>query len=118
MALALVLDGCAGAAVERVCDGLCADLAAAFAPRRLTDRFSPGYGDMPLSQQEALCRVLDVGRRIGVGLTAGGLMIPQKSVTALIGVSDGPVGERRSCESCGMRENCEIRKAGGRCGGK
>ncbi len=117
MALALALDGCASAAIENVCDNLCADLAAALAPKRLTGRFSPGYGDMPLEQQETLCRVLDVERRIGVSLTAGGLMIPQKSVTALIGVSDGPGTEERRCDGCGMFANCEIRKAGGRCGG-
>lgn len=117
MALALALDGCAGAAIENVCDNLCADLAEALAPKRLTGRFSPGYGDMPLAQQEELCRVLDVERRIGVSLTAGGLMIPQKSVTALMGVSNGPGTERSRCEGCGMGENCEIRKGGGRCGG-
>ena len=118
MALALVLDGCASAAVERVCDELCAELAARFAPLELTDRFSPGYGDMPLSQQERLCRLLDVGRRIGVSLTTGGLMLPQKSVTALIGLSDRPRAGRGRCAGCKMAEDCQIRKAGGHCGGK
>ena len=63
---ALILDAAGSAAIERVCDNFCADLAAALAPRFLTDRFSPGYGDMPLSDQHALFRVLDVSRRIGV----------------------------------------------------
>ncbi len=119
MARAVVLDACAGAAIENVCDNLCADLAAALAPRHLTGRFSPGYGDMPLCQQEMLCQVLDVGRRIGVSLSPGGLMIPQKSVTALIGVADtprtkGPGG----CPSCDRRDSCTIRKEGGSCGGR
>lgn len=118
MALALMLDGCASAAIENVCDNLCADLAGELAPGRLTGRFSPGYGDMPLAQQEDLCRVLDVGRRIGVSLTAGGLMVPQKSVTALVGVSDGPRPADRRCDRCGMYADCEIRKEGGSCGGK
>ena len=117
MALAVVLDACAGAAIENVCDGLCADLAAGFAPRYLTDRFSPGYGDMPLAQQAELCRVLDVGRRIGVTLTPGGLMLPQKSVTALIGVADTPRPKRaRGCEGCAMGTNCAYRKEGKSCG--
>ena len=116
MALAVVLDACASAAVERVCDRLCADLAAALAPRHLTGRFSPGYGDMPLSQQEELCRVLDVERRIGVVLTPSGLMIPQKSVTALIGVADTPTQRRvRSCDGCAARDTCAYRKGGGSC---
>ena len=68
MADAVILDAAGSAAIENVCDNLCADLAALFAPRYLTERFSPGYGDMPLSQQRELCRVLDLERRIGVTL--------------------------------------------------
>ncbi len=117
MALAVVMDACASAAIESVCDSLCADLAAGFAPRYLTDRFSPGYGDMPLDQQRELCRVLDVGRRIGVTLTPSGLMLPQKSVTALIGVADTPRPKRaRGCGGCAMGENCIYRKEGKSCG--
>ena len=59
---------------------------------------------MPLSDQHALFRVLDVSRRIGVSLSASALMIPQKSVTALIGVSDRPQEKRAGgCEAaaCG-----------------
>ena len=90
MTEALILDAAGSAAIEAVCDNFCEDLAAAMAPRYLTDRFSPGYGDMPLSDQFKLFRVLDVSRRIGVTLSDSALMIPQKSVTALIGVSDRP----------------------------
>ena len=94
MAEAVILDAAGSAAIEQVCDALCAELAARFRPRFLTGRFSPGYGDLPLEQQRTLCRVLDLERRIGVSLAESGLMIPQKSVTALIGVSDTP--RRRS----------------------
>ena len=119
MALAVTLDACAGAAIENVCDNLCADLAAALAPRFLTDRFSPGYGDMPLAQQGELFRVLDVTRRIGVSLTAGGLMTPQKTVTALVGAADTPRPKRPAgCAGCAGYDDCAIRKGGGRCGGK
>ena len=117
MALALILDAAAGAAVENVCDNLCADLAEAFAPRYLTDRFSPGYGDLPLSQQKDLFRLLDVSRRIGVTLSESGLMVPQKSVTALIGVSDRPQSRRsRGCGGCAMFADCAYRKGGTSCG--
>ena len=117
MAEAVILDAAGSAAIEKVCDNFCEDLAAAFAPRCLTDRFSPGYGDMPLSDQFALFRVLDVSRRIGVTLSDSALMIPQKSVTALIGVSDRPQEKRgRGCGSCGMFENCPYRKEGKSCG--
>ena len=117
MAMALILDAAAGAAVENVCDNFCADLAAAFAPRFLTERFSPGYGDLPLGQQEDLFRLLDISRRIGVSLTESGLMLPQKSVTALIGVSDRPQSRRvRGCDGCALSADCAYRKDGTSCG--
>ena len=117
MAEAVILDAAGSAAIEAVCDTLCGELAARMAPRHLTDRFSPGYGDMPLGQQAALCRVLSLERSIGVSLSPGGLMIPQKSVTALLGVSDRPQPKRPTgCESCGNYETCTYRKEGTDCG--
>ena len=117
MADAVILDAAASAAIENVCDTLCAELAERFAPRHLTARYSPGYGDFPLEQQAQLCRVLDVGRKIGVSLSPGGLMLPQKTVTALIGVSDRPARKfERSCSGCPQRETCVYRKDGTHCG--
>lgn len=46
-------------------------------------RFSPGYGDVPLSFQRPFLAWLEA-RRIGVTLTEGFLMQPEKSVSALI----------------------------------
>ena len=117
MALALVLDATASAAIENVCDNLCSDLEEAFIPRYLTDRFSPGYGDLPINQQAELFRLLDVSRRIGISLSESGLMVPQKSVTALIGVSDRPQTRRsRGCAECTMFADCAYRKGGTSCG--
>lgn len=117
MAQALLLDACAAAAMEQVCDNFCADLAAASAPARLTARYSPGYGDFPLSEQRHIFALLDVTRRIGVSLTEGGLMLPQKSVTALIGLG-APEGARTatSCDTCPARAHCMFRKEGRSCG--
>ena len=117
MSEALILDAAASAAVENVCDNLCADLAEAFAPRFLTDRFSPGYGDFPLSQQIWFFRLLDMNRRLGVCLNESGLMVPQKTVTAVVGVADTPRAKRPTgCECCALAEKCAFRKEGKRCG--
>ena len=117
MAMAVILDAAASAAIENVCDNLCADLAEAFAPRYLTDRFSPGYGDLPISQQAELFRLLDITRRIGISLSESGLMVPQKSVTALIGVSDRPqVKGSRGRAACSMFADCAYRRGGTSCG--
>ena len=111
MSQAVILDACADSAIENVCDHFCEDLAALVHPCFLTDRFSPGYGDMPLSHQSVLFDVLDVTRRIGVTLTDSGLMLPQKSVTAMIGISDKPQLRRiNGCMGCSMNLNCIYRK--------
>lgn len=117
MAEAVVLDCCASSAIENVCDNFCEDLQSETAPYYLTDRFSPGYGDLPFSQQPDVCRILDIGRRIGVHLSPSGLMIPQKSVTALIGLADTPQTKRfRGCAYCSQFETCTLRKENRTCG--
>ena len=117
MSEAVILDAAGSAAVENVCDNLCEDLAAQFAPRCLTERFSPGYGDFPLEQQRWFFRLLDMPRRLGVSLTETNLMLPQKTVTAVVGISDLPQKKRESsCESCLMQGNCAFQKEGRRCG--
>ena len=89
MARAVMLDACGSAWVESGCDAAEKELAARFPGRYLTDRFSPGYGDLPLALQPAICAALDAGRRVGVQVTDTFLMNPSKSVTAVIGVREG-----------------------------
>ena len=72
--------------VEGGCDRLCARLAQQFPDRQLTDRFSPGYGDLTLEMQRDVMAALDCGRTIGITLTDCLLMTPSKSVTAIIGM--------------------------------
>ena len=115
MAEALILDACAGSAIENVCDNFCADLAAQVAPNYLTERFSPGYGDLPLEHQKVLFSTLNITRRIGVTLTESGLMLPQKSVTAILGVSPTPRARRAACATCPMNGTCAYRKEGTTC---
>ncbi|MBQ3706219.1 MAG: vitamin B12 dependent methionine synthase, activation domain protein [Clostridia bacterium] len=112
MADAVLLDALASAAVENVTDNLCRDLAAEFAPLHLTPRYSPGYGDFPLEAQREVCELLNVHRLLGVSLTAGGLMIPQKTVTALAGLTGDPPEKspRPRCEACPLAGGCSYRK--------
>jgi len=69
--------------VEALCDTFCGELAAT---RTVRPRFSPGYGDLPLSLQREIFAALDCPRKIGVTLTDSLLMTPTKSVTALVGI--------------------------------
>lgn len=116
MARAVMLDACGSAWVESGCNAAEEELAARFPGRYLTDRFSPGYGDLPLALQPAICAALDAGRRVGVQVTDSFLMNPSKSVTAVIGLSDRPQQARiRGCAYCSMRETCTLRKGGKSC---
>lgn len=110
MARAVILDACGSALVERGCDEAEAELSARFPGQYLTDRFSPGYGDLPLDAQRDICAALDTPRRLGLHVTESLLLNPVKSVTAVIGLSDRPQMARiRGCDFCQMREHCAIR---------
>ena len=116
MAQAVTLDACGSAYVEAACDAAEEAVAARHPGQYLTDRFSPGYGDLPLSVQPFLLQALDAPRRVGVTCTASCLMIPSKSVTAVLGLSDTPRPSRiRGCAFCSMRDHCPYREGGKTC---
>ena len=117
MARAVMLDACGSALVEAGCDATEKEIAGRMPGLYLTDRFSPGYGDLPLTVQRSLCAALDVTRRLGVSLTDTCLMNPQKTVTAIIGLADQPQMARiRGCAYCMMNKTCALHKGGKRCG--
>lgn len=62
-----------------------ADLAEGGLPPHITWRYSPGYGDLPLTLQGKLLSLLDAPRQLGLTLTDSGLMLPRKSITAIVG---------------------------------
>ena len=51
-------------------------------------RFSPGYGDFPLSVQRDVLSLVNAERLVGITLTDTCLMIPQKSITAILGIRE------------------------------
>ncbi|MCD7749393.1 MAG: methionine synthase [Oscillospiraceae bacterium] len=117
MAQALLLDACGSAWVEAGCDEAERELKARLPGTYLTDRFSPGYGDLPLALQPSICAVLDTQRRLGLCVTESLLMNPGKSVTAVIGIAERPQAARiRGCAYCALRERCTLRKGGKHCG--
>ncbi|WP_462384564.1 hypothetical protein [Intestinibacillus massiliensis] len=117
MARAVILDACASSAIENVCDNIETEILAQHPGMHLTDRFSPGYGDMPITVQRAFCEVMDTSRKIGLTVSASGILIPRKSVTAVIGLADRPQPKRfRGCEYCSLFATCAFRKDGTTCG--
>lgn len=127
MARALLLDAAASCAIESLCDQLqaqiqirCINIKPANKPGwGLTRRFSPGYADLPLDTSAPLCAALDAPRRIGLTVSRSGLLLPRKSVTAIIGLVPvtAPVGpgQNHDCSVCSMAETCPYRKSGQGC---
>ena len=85
----------------------------------ITPRFSPGYGDWSITEQARIIRLLDGQRQIGLNVTKDSLMIPRKSITAVIGIADHPVkGCLATCDECVLKDKCRLKKEGKFCGDK
>lgn len=84
----LMLDALGSERVESLAGAFCAELAESLALSgyALRPRYSPGYGDLPLSLQTEIFRALELPRRVGITLNDSLLMTPSKSVTALAGI--------------------------------
>ena len=87
-ARALLLDAIGSAAIEEWCDRLEEGWTREAALRGLVlqERFSPGYGDLPLAYQAELLALLCAAQTTGVSATSGMMLVPKKSVTAIIGL--------------------------------
>ena len=112
MARAVIMDACASTAVENICNNFEQDLREALKSEGLylTDRFSPGYGDLPLEVQKDIASFLNTQRRIGLIVSENYMMTPVKSVTFAAGISGREVRLRNSkCEFCSRRETCGCR---------
>ena len=104
---ALMAQAVATAALESYCDDCEARLRAepAVAGEDLRMRFAPGYGDLSLEVQRPLLQVLDSARRAGILLTETLLMIPSKSISAVIGAGPAPSDPPHAgCASCTKTE--------------
>ena len=54
---------------------------------KMTMRYSPGYGDWNLEVQPEILALLDA-KQIGLTSNASHILIPEKSVTAIVGIQD------------------------------
>ena len=88
MADAAILQAAGAAAVEAVCDQIDDEICRTAAEDGLKarHRFSPGYGDFALSHQPEVLSMVNATKLTGITLTDGYLMVPSKSVTAVIGL--------------------------------
>lgn len=113
---ALIIDSLASAGIESVCNQIDELIVSEYPDYYTTWRFSPGYGDFPISIQRSFLDILNAPKRIGLTVNSGNILIPTKSVTAIIGLSPTPLKRnKKGCAGCNMAQTCEYRKRGDRC---
>ncbi len=111
----VLLDAAATAAVEQAADSLEKIIARETAKDsyKMRWRFSPGYGDWQLDNQKNFFEITGA-REIGMSLSAAFMLIPRKSITAIIGLEKIISGEKitgkhkKSCATCD-KLNCPAR---------
>lgn len=119
MTRALVLDACASVGVEWACDEVQKQIKKEAQSKGvgITYRYSPGYGDFLIDIQPKIINALDAQKNIGLTVTEDNILIPRKSVSAVIGFQDdGIVSKHPGCKKCNSSVNCIYRKEGNYCG--
>ena len=112
----LVCDALASAYAEQVSEQVCAEVLNFIEGFSGTWIFASGYGDFPLETASFLIECVDAGRKIGVSCTDSCMLIPQKTIVGIMGLSRAPIDNaRRGCENCNMKDTCQFRKNGSHC---
>lgn len=112
MSKAVVMQSCAAAMIEAVCDGVQQRVEQEARQKGLyiRTRFSPGYGDWALSDQKHILDMLQAARRIGLTVTDSLMLAPTKSVTAVIGLSrEAENCRKHKCATC-SKTDCPFRQ--------
>lgn len=118
MVKAMILDAAATTLIEQICDVAETEIHRTYGENiYFTDRYSPGYGDLPLALQPEILHILDSYKKIGLSVTSSNLLVPKKSVTAIIGLAKQPIKIRtkRGCDNCNQKEKCLFRRDGATC---
>ena len=111
LGLGYVLNGVAVEYIEKCLDEIQINLVD---DKYQTSRYSIGYGDLALTYQNEFINVLEATKKIGVNVLDTHLMVPSKSVSAIIGLSVNEVNNNlEKCPNCLPNGHCS-----GRCLGK
>ena len=113
---ALVFDACATSCIEALCDVAQAEIKEIALKEgfNTTHRYSPGYGDVPISHQSEILSALNAQKLIGLSVLDSYILIPRKSVTAFIGFIKDSKIYKKSCIDCNLFGNCSFSKEGER----
>jgi len=109
---AMALDGLGNAAVENLAQQVCGLIAHQVEEEGLqaSSPLSPGNPEWPVEMgQPQIFALLDPSKA-GVTLSSGGMMIPKKSVSFVVGL--GPeMSQTSMCAVCSLAETCRYRHA-------
>lgn len=105
----LLLDAAGTTAVEAAADAANVLIADQAARRGLLAkcRFSPGYGDWTITDQAAIV-ALAGGASIGIMVTETSMLVPRKSVSAVIGLAPGSAPHLPACRGPGCAACADI----------
>ena len=99
----VLLDAAATAAVEQAADSLEVAISQQISKDgyQMRSRFSPGYGDWALTNQENFFGITGADE-IGMSLSSAMMLIPRKSITAIIGLEKNftEKAKSKSCAAC------------------
>lgn len=116
---AVIFDAVCTAKIEELCDKCENEISETAENAYINFRYSPGYGDFSIDCQRDIVRLLSAEKAIGLTVTDSFLMIPQKSVTAVIGIFEKQQKEsRHKCDICKLRDNCVFRRNNKACVGE
>lgn len=107
---AYILDSMGSVTVENMVEEFYQDMRDKYIAegKKVTLRFSPGYCDCPIADQEKLFSCFD-SFQIGVELTDSCLMLPRKSVSGIFGVLPSNMPVYNPCSECN-RINCPYKR--------
>lgn len=112
----IVLDACASVIADAYCDYLQDQMieTQAFGDCYISQRYSPGYGDLKLSENKKIAEILALDKKLGIFTTDYGQLLPEKSVIFILGLSESPFKTQLktcggSCETC-LLKHCTYRR--------
>lgn len=78
--------------------------------KSVSSRFSPGYCDWPIEDQFKMVKLVDFSKA-GVTLTEGCMMVPKKSISAIVAIADEGIFQElvSSCDVCELKD-CAYRR--------
>lgn len=111
---AVIFDACAASLIEVLCDYAEGEIKeiATQDKYNITSRYSPGYGDVPISHQFEIVDALNAQKLIGLTVSDASILLPRKSVTAFIGFTKSNKQYKKSCFNCSLYGNCKYSKEG------